>query len=152
MKKLFSLIAVFSLIFSITGFCFAASPVIESQTVTTETLEDGTVVETIFTIYQNLARTEMKSADLTRNYTDDNGKKIASVTLYASFSYDGDDAWVLSSYSDVSEYNGWNYGNERITESGGTVKLTAKLTKSGQTSRNPSLSITCSANGRITKN
>lgn len=150
MKKLISLITVFSLVFSITGFCFAANPTAESQTVTTATLEDGTVVETVFTVYESLARSKMKSASVTNNYSDSNGNKMASVTLNASFAYDGDDAWVLSSDSDVTEYNGWSYGNERITEGRGTVKLTAKLTKSGHTSQNVSMSLSCSANGTIT--
>ena len=151
-KKLISFITVLCLMLSLTGFCFAANPVIESQTVEVETLEDGTEVETIFTVYENFSRASFKTASVKKNYKDAYGDMAASVTLVASFAYDGNIARVESAYSEVSEYNNWNYENERISETGNTAKLTAKLTKSGEGSKNVSLSISCSPNGVLTKN
>ena len=67
-KKLCSFFMVLTLLFSITGFCFAVNPEIETQEITVETLEDGTVVETVFTVYRNFARAQTKSVYVTKNY------------------------------------------------------------------------------------
>ena len=151
MKRLISFLTMFGLILSITGFCFAAEPQIESQTTTVETLEDGIIVETVFTVYCNVARVQTRSATVTKNYTESNGTKIASVTLNAEFVYDGSDAWVTDSYTNVSEYNGWNYGSERISESGNTARLSATLTKSGEAGKSVSAWLSCSANGTVSR-
>ncbi len=152
MKKLISFFTVFGLIFSMSGFCFASGPVIESQTVSVETLEDGTTVETIFTIYKSVSRLRDKSASVEKNYFGAGSEKAASVTLYATFSYDGSDAWCVSAYSDVSEYNNWRYGSENIDDTDNRAKLSARLTKSGESSKSVSMYIKCSADGEITSN
>lgn len=150
-KKLCSFFMVLTLLFSITGFCFAVNPEIETQEITVETLEDGTVVETVFTVYRNFARAQTKSAYVTKTYKESDGTKAATVSLNVTFSYDGNDAWVRSSYTDISEYNGWNYGSERISESGNTVSLSASLTKSGEARKSVSAWLSCSANGTVTR-
>lgn len=149
MKRFF---AVIFMLFALVIPCFAAGPTIESEEVFRETLSDGTIVESVFTVYNSSARATGKSADYTKTFWDSNRNKMAVVTLYVDFSYDGTEAWIRSSYTDVTEYNGWTYGSERIRESGGTAKLTAKISKSGQTDRNVSMSISCSPNGVLTKN
>lgn len=151
MKKLISFLTMLGLILSITGFCFAAEPQIESQITTVETLEDGTIVETVFTVYRNMARTQVRDARTVKTYKESDGTKMASVTLNAEFYYDGSDAWVTDSYSDVTEYNGWNYGSERISESGNTARLSATLTKSGEDGKSVSAWLSCSANGTVTR-
>ena len=151
MKKVCSFFMVLTLLFSITGFCFAAKLEIETQEITVETLEDGSIVETIFTVYRNYARTQTKSAYVTKTYKESDGTKAATVSLNVTFSYDGNDAWVRSSYTDVSEYNGWKYGSERISESGNTARLSATLTKSGEAGKSVSAWLSCSANGTVTR-
>jgi len=151
MKKLISFLTMFGLILSITGFCFAAEPQIESQTTTVEILEDGTIVETVFTVYRNMSRTQIRDARTVKTYKESDGTRMASVTLNAEFYYDGSDAWVTDSYSNVTEYNGWNYGSERISESGNTARLSATLTKSGKSSRSVSMWLRCSVSGSITE-
>ncbi|MCI8856442.1 MAG: hypothetical protein HFH26_07840 [Clostridiaceae bacterium] len=152
MKKLVSFLAVFGLIFSMTGLCFASGPVIESQTVSVETLEDGTTVETIFTIYKNFSRSRDIDASITKNYSGPSSEKAASVTLYASFGYNGNDVWCDSAYSDVSVYNSWRYGSEDINDTSDTARLSARLTKSGENSKSISIYIKCSPSGKITHN
>lgn len=146
MKKIFT---VFVMLFALVTPCFAAEPAVEFEKASCETLSDGTIVETVLTVYKSGARANGRLADCTKTYKDSNGSKMAAVTLYADFGYDGTEAWVRSSYTDVTEYNGWTYGSERISESGGTARLSAKLTKSGKTSKSVSMSLTCSANGTI---
>ncbi len=152
MKKFISFLTVLGLIFSMNGFCFASGPIVESQTISMETLEDGTTVETILTIYKNPSRSQDKNASVTKNYTGPGNEKAASITLYASFSYDGSRAWSDYAYSDVTEYNRWGYENENINYGGSTATLSARLTKSGESSKSVSMYIKCSSNGEITSN
>lgn len=58
-----------------------------------------------------------------------NGSQIATVSITASFGYDGSSSWVNSASVSKSVSSGWTYSNESITTSGGTAAVTATLTK-----------------------
>lgn len=105
-------------------------------------------VETILTIHDSLTRSNTKKADVaqTVKYS---GKVIAEVTLSATFGYDGKTSWVISASGAHTTYEGWSYGNESITTSGGTASLVAKLTHAVHGSRSVSISLTCSPTGQI---
>ncbi|MCI8869390.1 MAG: hypothetical protein HFF39_02415 [Lawsonibacter sp.] len=77
------------------------------------------------------------------------GRIIATVTLDASFGYDGSRAWVNSASATHSTNSGWSYGGESISKSGGTVTLTATLSKPLYNDIPVSISITCSPSGVI---
>lgn len=106
-------------------------------------------VETTLFVYDSPLRSNTKSADKTHTVKYD-GAVVAEVTLSASFSYDGTTtAKVVSASSSHSTSNGWSYKSESISKSGGTAKLTAKLTKLLTGEIPISISITCSPSGQI---
>ena len=78
---------------------------------------------------------------------------VATVTLQASFGYDGSSAWVISDSASHSTVSGWSYGSESLDASGNTASLSATLTQwSGiipiQTV-DVNISLTCSPTGEI---
>lgn len=105
-------------------------------------------LETITFIYSSESRSNGKSAD--RVYTvKQSGKTIAEITLSATFGYDGKTAWVSSASGSHVTYDNWSYGSERITKSGGTASLSAKLTHSRYEDIPIKMSMTCSPTGQI---
>lgn len=58
-----------------------------------------------------------------------NGTEIATVSITASFGYDGSASWVNSTSVSKNISSGWTYSNENITTSGGTATVTATLKK-----------------------
>ena len=105
-------------------------------------------VETVITVYESLARSSTKSADIARTFRYD-GSTIAVVTLYATFGYDGSSAWVVSASGSHTTYGGWSYSGENITTSGGTAYLTATLSHLLHRNVPVSISLTCSPTGQI---
>lgn len=123
---------------------------------TSTTYQDVEIIDTEFgrfeveittTVYDLLARSSSRRADKTATVKYENNV-IAEVTLSVNFGFDGSSAWVISTSSSHTTYNGWSYGNENITTSGGTATLTATLTK--LFNRAPvNISLTCSPTGQI---
>lgn len=97
-----------------------------------EDLGDGIVMETTITVYPSMTRDSSISAASSSNFTN-NGKWIATVTLTASFTYNGMTAGVKSTDYAKLLASGWSYTNHKITtttlstSSGGTATLTATL-------------------------
>lgn len=105
-------------------------------------------VEITTVTYDSLSRASSKSADK-RASIKMNGSVIAEVTLSATFGYDGKTAWVSSASSSHVTYDGWSYGSEKITKSGGTATLDAELIHLVHGSYPVKVSITCSPTGQI---
>lgn len=159
MKKLFSwtLAVALALCISIPSFAQeATSQKIQSTSVTTENLGNGLTVETKTTIFNSataaLAASSTRSATRTKTYKA-NGSTVATVTLQASFGYDGSSAWVISDSASHSTASGWSYGSESLEADGNTASLSAALTQwSGiipiQTV-DVDISLTCSPSGTI---
>ena len=61
------------------------------------------------------------------------GENIATVTLFATFGYDGKSAWVEEASASHDTSGGWSYGREVIDTDGSTAALSARLTKSSFT-------------------
>lgn len=75
--------------------------------------------------------------------------KIGTVTLHATFNYDGSTVSVQSAYATYVLATGWAYKNQTITKSGGTAHLTVNLVKSGYATVPVSLSLTCDKDGNV---
>jgi hypothetical protein len=122
------------------------------QTTTVEHLGDGITVETTTTVHNSLLRSSTKSATRTSTYKD-NGTSIATVTLNATFGYDGSSAWVVSASASHWVASNWTYESQSISTTGATARVTATLKKwlgpisIGSASVNEALS--CSASGTI---
>lgn len=105
-------------------------------------------VETVLTVNNTSARSNYKSINGAQTFKY-SGEVIAEVTLSATFGYDGKTAWVISASGSHTTYDGWSYGNERITKSGGNAKLTATLSHSQYRNIAVNISLTCSPTGEI---
>lgn len=114
------------------------------------------------TIYSELGEIEIDTTTVVRNSVARSGgsvsrtatvkysgKVIAEVTLSATFGYNGTVSWVIGSSSSHTTYDGWSYGSENITSSGGTVALSGILTHLLHGRLAVNISITCSPTGEI---
>ena len=91
-------------------------------------LGDGITVETNLTVHPSILRNNTKRATRESVYKD-NGTTIATVTLDATFGYDGTTAWVVSASASCSVVSGWSYESESISTTGATARVTATLKK-----------------------
>lgn len=132
--------------------CAAALPAgaapSDDQNISVTVSEDGRLeIITVLELSNSVLRTS-RTAHKT-SYVNYDGERVAEVTLSATFGYDGDEAWVVEAEGDSVTYDGWRYGSEEIEDSGGTVTLSAKLTKFAEITRNVDISMTCSPSGTI---
>lgn len=123
-----------------------------TQTTRIEYLGNGITVETVTTVYPSLQRSSTLTGKTESTYKE-GSTVIATVTLTATFGYDGSSAWVLSASASHWVASGWTYENHSITTSGATARVTATLKKwqgstlIGSVPVNDTLS--CGANGTI---
>lgn len=162
MKKLFSflLAAAMVLVVSVPAFAQEIPSSRTSQplksTVVVENLGNGITVETKTTLWNTSATAALasssRSASRTKTYKA-NGSTVATVTLNATFGYDGSSAWVSSKSASHSTVSGWSYGSQSLSSSGGTASLSAVLTqKLGIITIGTvdvDISLTCSPSGQI---
>lgn len=116
---------------------------------TEELLENGlTMVEEKYEASQ--ARSSTKTGYVTRNFYD-GSTLIATITLQATFRYDGSSVSVVSrSVTQSDTYDGWSYVQNSLTASGGTVTLSAKLTKWIILNTSFTMTLECDEDGNIT--
>lgn len=75
---------------------------------------------------------------------------IAVIVFQATFHYDGTSVSVVSkSVIQTDTYDGWNYKQTSFTSSGGTVTLSARLTKLIIFNNPFTMSLTCDKDGNI---
>ena len=150
MKKSVSLLLTVFLLFTVAIFPSAASNSNVSESTSIIHTDFGDIqVDSTLIIFDSLSRADSRSAKHTETFRYD-GKVIATVTLSATFGYDGKSAWVEKSSSSHTTSGGWSYGNETIKDSGNTVFLSARLSKFLYPSVDFTLSMTCSPNSEIT--
>lgn len=119
--------------------------------VTVTDLGNGITVESTIFIEEEASPLSLMSTkkatkqDVYKN----NGTEIATVSITASFGYDGSTSWVNSASVSKSVASGWKYSNEDITTSGGTATVTALLKKTGVVTVNVYTYISCSPDGDI---
>ena len=110
---------------------------------------NGITVETATTVYDSLLRSSTQKASSTSKFKN-NGELIATVTLTATFGYDGSRARVVSASGSHSMESGWTYSNQSISKSGGTANLTADIKSTTGLGAFPvDISLTCSKDGDI---
>lgn len=115
----------------------------------TTDLGNGITVETSLTVHHSLLRDNTQTASRTSTFKN-NGVLIGTVTLTATFGYDGSRAWVESASGSSSMESGWSYRNQSISKSGGTATLTADIKNTSIGGVVPvNISLTCSKNGTI---
>ena len=145
-KLLFSILSLFLI-----ASMFPAAMAAEQSTVVSRQeieLENGVVIVDTLVEYTN-ARILGKAAKRTRELYA-NGVLIGKITLVAAFEYDGTTVSVTSKgVTEALTYEGWNYAQNSLTSSGGTVTLDARLTKLFHPSIPFTIIITCDANGNL---
>lgn len=147
MKKNISMVTALVLVLSLclAQTCFAS----ELTQTTVEDLGNGITVETTTVVYDSFLRDSTKKASSESKFRYD-GVLIGTVTLTATFGYDGSRAWVVSASGSHSVERGWSYRNEDISNSGGTSTLTAELkSTTGLGIVDVDISLTCTKNGSI---
>lgn len=147
MKKIFTLLVCALSILSM------ILPVSASETGKTvyyseEILDNGIVIISEV-IDHSQARTGTKNYEHSKTYVR-NGITIGVVSIYGSFRYDGSSVSVLSKrVTQTDTYDGWNYSQTSFSSSGGTITLSAKLTKPLNSSIPITMTLSCDANGNI---
>lgn len=151
MKKLISIVMTISILMGISAPCFAADTPQKNPVYTSieELPGDVTVVTEIFEI-NSAARSSETDGTARKTYYDRDDNVIAVIAITGTFSYDGSTVKVASkSITREDTYDGWKFSKSSFTGSGGTIRLSGKLTKTGETSVSVSLSLTCDKNGNI---
>lgn len=76
--------------------------------------------------------------------------EIATIAIYGNFKYDGTNVSVISKRVSRSDaYDGWSYSQTSFTSSGGTITLSAKLTKILTPSIPFTMTLSCDKDGNI---
>ena len=146
MKRIVSLLTV--LVLTCTMFSTPAFAYRHTETTLID-LGNGLTAEQTITVYDQDFRASTKRASATMEYKN-NGEKIGTVTLTATFGYGGSDAWVVSASGSHTLEPGWSYSGERISDSGGTATLAATIKSTKGLGQFPvDISLTCSKNGDI---
>ena len=111
-------------------------------------LDDGLTVHREVVVYsQN--RSSTKTAQ-NKNSIYDGDTLVAVIVLQATFRYDGSSVSVVSkSVTQSDTYDGWTYVQNSLTSSGGTVTLSAKLTKWIILNTSFTMTLSCDKDGNI---
>lgn len=147
MRKLLSLICSAVLFFS---FIIPASAVSGEVVLyrSESNLENGISVIDEVVIHPS-TRSNIK--DYTHRKTFSNGSStIAKIAIRGEFRYDGSTVSVVSKeVTQTDTYDGWNYSQSSFTSSGGTITLSAKLTKLLNASIPFTMTLSCDKDGNI---
>lgn len=149
MRKFLALVLCFSLIISVSITTQAAE---QGNVLLHQEIDLGnglTVIDEVIECPQ--ARTTYgKTVNRTRTFKDGD-TVIAVIVFQATFHYDGTTVSVASKrVIQTDTYDGWHYKQTSFTSSGGTVTLSARLTKLLFIFNNPfTMSLTCDKNGNI---
>lgn len=113
------------------------------------TLQNGmTIIDEV--IYNSLTRSSTKDHTRRKTITNGDGVIIAVISVRGVFRYDGNTVSVVSkSVTQADTYEGWNYKQNSLTSSGGTIALDAKLTKLLVASIPVDMTLSCDKDGNI---
>ncbi len=114
----------------------SASAASNSQDISyVEELGEGYTAEVVISVDPSLTRDTTKTAHATSTIRDGSGNWVATITLHATFMYNGITAGVTGTTYSKSLASGWSYTNHKITSSevstsnGADATLTANLKK-----------------------
>lgn len=150
MKKIvlkLSILALLVCALSIPASAFAVENTRTTEIIYVEGLGEVEVT-TITKVQNSLVRSSQKSASKTKEFTYD-GQVVATVTLKATFGYDGSSAWVVSATGSQNISSGWTYKNQSIDKSGNSATLTATLSKGIGVKTPVEITMSCSPSGTI---
>lgn len=150
MKKMTLVLAVLTLLVCILSIPASAAEMLDTgktEIIYVDGLGEVTVT-TVTEVYDSVARSSQKSVSKTQKI-EYGGQLVATVTLKATFGYDGSDAWVVSSSGVRDISSGWSYSGQSIAKNGGSVTLTATLSKGIGVKIPISITMTCSPTGTI---
>ena len=147
-EKVLSILSALSLLIFTVILPVSATQEASRITETIHTEYGDITVETTLVIHNSYLRSSTKSASKTQSLKY-GGVEIGKVTLSATFGYDGKTAWVEDMDSSHSTSGSWSYGSEKISTSGGTATLTAKLTNLFDGTIPVNISMTCTPSGSI---
>ncbi len=155
MKKFISIaLSLFLIVLALSISCSAVSYDEEYSNYETIYFSDGSYLIVTLTDITNSRATNTKSGSKTINYYDDNGNKLWSATLNATFTYTGSSATCTSSSINKTIYNdNWKFTSATASKSGNkaTGNITAKKYFLGIAIKtvNDSITLTCSATGTL---
>lgn len=121
-------------------------------------LGNGFTMKTVTSVLNTSMKFRTSALSQTKTYrrtssVQQNGSRIGSTTLTASFGYDGSSAWVNSMRTSHSVASGWSYESESTWKSGETANMSASMIKKlgfiQIAEADPSVSMTCSPSGQI---
>lgn len=152
MKKFCAILVCMLLIFCMAVPCSAAEvPSEDGQIIfyKEKALEDGITQITTVTVSKSLARAGTKTAIRKDEFTH-NGITAAIIQLTGTFTFDGSTVSVVSKYvSRCETYDGWSFQQSAFTSSGGTIRLTGKLTKLIFLNSDVDMTLSCDKDGNI---
>lgn len=148
MRKVIILILSLTLVFSCAAtVCATTSGNVIYHTETN--LENGLTVIDKVIAYPQL-RSDVRTYEYTQEITK-SGTTIGVISIKGSFRYDGSTVSVVSKeVTQTDTYDGWNYFQGSFTSSGGTIILSATLTKLLNSSIPFTMTLSCDKDGNIT--
>ena len=156
-KKIFTIALTLILALSTATSTASAAQPDTLYTTVSDADENGNYFETTIEIVPTvsmLSTTQTKTAKKTTSYKNSSGTVLWSITIKATFSYDGKTSKCTScSHSTNVSASGWTISNASSSKSGNsaTATATAKYQRSNEATQKHTKSVTirCSANGTI---
>ncbi len=149
MKRFLSLIICLSLIFPVSA---TARGTEQGNVLFSQEIDLGNGITVIDEVIECPQTKTTHGKTVNRSATFKDGDTIIAVIVFqATFHYDGTTVSVASKrVIQTDTYDGWSYKQTSFTSSGGTVTLSARLTKLLFIFNNPfTMSLTCDKNGNI---
>lgn len=152
MKKFYSLLLSIALTFTLTT-SVSAETIDTTTTVSTEHLQNGCIYEVETTEYAHSAYTaKEKTVSRTATYKSPSGTSLWSMTLIATFRYNGTTSSCTTSKVSTKVYDtNWKITSKNSSHSKNiaTAKVVAKFFKNNTESQTKTLTLTCSKTGVI---
>lgn len=147
MKRILSILICFILVIPVVVPANAAENKVvlfHSETM----LENGVLVIDELAVHPQM-RSSTQSYERSKTFTRGN-TTIAVIAILGTFRYDGSTVSVVSKeVTQTDTYDGWNYSQSSFTSSGGTITLSAKLTKLLNASIPFTMTLSCDKDGNI---
>lgn len=147
MKKILSALLCFAMLLA---FCIPVSATAQESLLYYQETDLGNGKVLIDEVIEH-SQARATGKTVTRRSTIKDGDTVIGIIAFqATFHYDGSTVSVASkSVTQTDTYEGWSYVQNSFTSSGGTVVLSAKLTKWIVLNQSFTMSLTCDKDGNI---
>lgn len=154
MKRMFAGLLVVMTLFAMIQWPVNTYAMDTKEPVSVEYMEDGSSLEIYIEETESFARTQSKSGKKTAVKKNAAGDKLWSVTVTASYTYDGKSAKCTSSSVSTASYSTyWKKYTASASRSGasGTASATFKKYENSKVTdtRTQKVTLTCSASGKL---